>query len=259
MYMMNRIKYFYSRFGITGLISAIKAKLGSSNNLIIVQRKDLKAQLYLRIGTSDLTVFDQIFVNQEYNFATNNPPEIIVDAGANIGLSAILFANRYPKSKIIAIEPEESNFQLLKTNVASYGNIIPLQAALWDKNEKICLVDPSVGKWGFRTEEKERNEEQLHGGFCHHIDGITVDRIMQNYDLQRIDILKIDIEGAEKEVFDDTSSWIEKVDAIIIELHERMKPGCNRSFYNGSNGFDEEWLQGENIYLSRKNCLRRLT
>ena len=66
-----------------------------------------------------------------------------------------------------------------------------------------------------------------------------------------IDILKIDIEGAEKEVFSDTSAWIEKVDSIIIELHERMKPGCISSFYAGSRGFNKEWRQGENIYLSR--------
>lgn len=58
-------------------------------------------------------------------------------------------------------------------------------------------------------------------------------------------------------MFSDTSSWIEKVDSIIIELHERMKAGCNRSFYCGSNGFNSEWEQGENVYLSRKNCLMK--
>jgi hypothetical protein len=84
---------------------------------------------------------------------------------------------------------------------------------------------------------------------------MTVDKIMQDYNLEKVDILKIDIEGAEKEVFTDTSSWIEKVNSIIIELHERMKAGCNRSFYCGSNGFDNEWKQGENVYLSRGNYL----
>ena len=92
---------------------------------------------------------------------------------------------------------------------------------------------------------------------CQTVVAITLDKIIKDYNLEKIDILKIDIEGAEREVFSNTSSWIEKVDSIIIELHERMKTGCNRSFYCGSNGFDNEWKQGENVYLSRRNCLTR--
>ena len=82
-----------------------------------------------------------------------------------------------------------------------------------------------------------------------------MDRLIDKYRLDRIDILIMHVEGAEKEVFSDTSSWIEKVDAIIVELHEHMKPGCVCSFYNGSNGFDHEWLKGENVYLSRGACM----
>jgi hypothetical protein len=78
---------------------------------------------------------------------------------------------------------------------------------------------------------------------------------MNDYNLTSIDILKIDIEGAEKEVFEDSSLWIDKVDSLIVELHERMKPGCNRTFYCGSNGFVDEWKNGENVYLSRGNYL----
>ena len=84
---------------------------------------------------------------------------------------------------------------------------------------------------------------------------ITVDKVLEDFDLPQIDILKIDIEGAEKEVFSDTSAWIDRVDAIIIELHERYKRGCNRSFYCGTKGFDFEWTRGENVFLSRGNLL----
>jgi hypothetical protein len=85
---------------------------------------------------------------------------------------------------------------------------------------------------------------------------MTVDTIMKEQGIEYIDILKI----AEREVFKDTSSWIGKVDALIIELHERMKLGCNRSFYNGSIGFDDEWLQGSNVFLSRSgSCIKYRT
>jgi len=127
---------------------------------------------------------------------------------------------------------------------------------LWNKNEEINLIDPGLGKWGFRTETKDVSE-RLSGNICYATQAITIDKIMQIFDLEKIDILKIDIEGAEKEVFSDSSSWIERVESIIIELHDHMKIGCNRSFYNNSNGFVDEWRQGENVYLSRGNYLIR--
>jgi len=89
------------------------------------------------------------------------------------------------------------------------------------------------------------------------VPAITVGTLMRNFGLDEIDILKLDIEGAEREVFGDTSAWIGEVDALIVALHERMKPGCNRSFYSGSSGFDREWKAGENVYLSRGDLLSR--
>jgi len=253
--MIDSIKYYYSRFGISGVISAIKWKLGNSNDLMKVERKGIKAPFFLRLQTSDFPTFDQIFIRKEYNFGTVTPPKVIIDAGANIGLASIYFTNKYPDAKIIALEPEQSNFELLKENVSPYSNIIPVNAALWHKNEEINLIDPGLGKWGFMTERKNALEEGLVDSVCHAVQAMTVDKIILDFNLKKIDILKIDIEGAEKEVFSDTSSWIERVDSIIVELHEHMKAGCNRSFYNGTNSFSDEWKQGENVYLSRGNCI----
>jgi len=240
-------------------VSLLYAIIGTAMNstvLLNVNRQDCKFPFGLRVPSSDVQTYEQVFINQEYDFLVETQPITIVDAGANIGLASIYFANKYPSAKIIAIEPEESNFKLLRENVAPYINIIPVQAALWHKNEEINLVDPGLGKWGFMTEEQDASENPL-GVFCHPVMAMTIDKIIDDYELDKIDILKVDIEGAEREVFGDTLSWIEKVDALIIELHERMKPGCNHSFYNGSNGFDNEWHQGENVYLSRGKCLTR--
>jgi len=176
---------------------------------------------------------------------------VIIDAGANIGLASIFFANKCPEAKIISIEPEAENFRLLTKNTAPYPNIVPVQAALWDKNETIHIVDPGHGFWGFVTRKACLSDRYLHS-----VEGLTIDKIMEEYRLASIDILKIDIQGAEKEVFRDTSSWIGKVRALIIELHEYNRPGCTRSFYNGSNGFDHEWHQGENIYLTRGEYMK---
>ncbi len=249
--MIRDIKYYYRILGIKGLLCAIKAKITNTTVFYNCDTYSCNHSFCLRIPSSDVLVVRQVFIDREYDFSVESEPEIVVDAGANIGLASIYFANKYENAKILAIEPEKSNFDLLKKNVEPYPNIIPVHGALWNKNEEISVVDPGLGKWGFMT-EKTHSATQYNK-----VMGMTVDRIMNDYGLDRINILKIDIEGAEKEVFSNASSWIEKVDAIIVELHERMKTGCNRSFYLNSNGFDDEWCQGENVYLSRGNFIRR--
>jgi FkbM family methyltransferase len=257
---MGRIQYYKTYIqaaGVRGLVSAMEGKISNTPSLVQVSRPDIKFPFLLRAPSSDFPTYSQIFVRQEYNFCVKRAPRVIIDAGANIGLASIYFSNKFPDVKIIAIEPEESNLAILKRNVAPYENIIPISGALWHENARIDLVDPGLGKWAFMTQSQE-GVEKRYGATIHEIRGLTVDMIMEEQGLDHIDILKIDIEGAEREVFRNSSSWIGKVDALIVELHERMKPGCNRSFYCGSNGFDNEWWQGENIYLTRSGgCLTR--
>jgi len=247
---------YFTVLGLNGLLYAAKAKFNNSTVYFKIDRQDCRYPFTLRIPSSDVETYKQVFIDQEYDFLVKTQPKVIIDAGANIGLASIYFANKYPSAKIIAIEPEQSNFEMLKENVTPYPNVIPIQAALWNKNEEINLIDPGHGKWGFMTDMKN-SSVSLPGKTCHKVTAMTIDKIMNDYDLKKIDILKIDIEGAEKEVFDDTSSWIEKVDSLIVELHERIKAGCNRSFYCGSNGFDNEWKDDENVYLSRGDYLKR--
>lgn len=247
-----QIKFYLSALGIrTELLSLIHHITGSET-IIKIKEPNFKIPFYLRVPSSDILTYRQIFIAKEYDFDVTEQPNVIVDAGANIGLASIFFANKYPKTKIIAIEPESSNFLMLKKNIEAYSNIVPVQAALWSANEEINLVDQNLDKWGFLTESSATSKVSL-GTILHQVEGMTVDKIMKDYGLDKIDILKIDIEGAEKEVFNNTSAWLGKVDALIVELHERIKRGCNRSFYNGSNGFDDEWMKGENIYLTRNN------
>ena len=215
----------------------------------------LQAPIHLRMPSADIKVYEKVFLEQEYRFEILSPPRIIVDAGAHIGLASVYFANRYPAARIIAIEPEKDNFELLKKNVAPYRTITPVHAGLWSDNHDISLFDPSGGSWGFAT--SENTDSASIGRFCHTVSGITVERLMEDFKIDRIDILKMDIEGTEKELFNDSSSWLANVDALIIELHERLRPGCSRNFYNQTNGFGAEWMQGENVFLARPGSLMK--
>jgi FkbM family methyltransferase len=250
--MSSDLKLYLRTVGLRGLLAGLGSKLGSRNVMFQVTRKDCRHPLCLRLLSSDVSTYEQVFVNFDYAFEVQQAPVCIVDAGANIGLASIYFANRFPSARIIAIEPEQSNYELLKDNLAPYPQVTTLQAALWHRNKEVRLVDPGLGNWGFMTEGGEDDQPGSHQT-RHTVKAVTMDWILNAFGLDRIDILKVDIEGAEKEVFADTTVWIDRVDAIIIELHERYKKGCNRSFYCGSPGFAHEWTRGENVYLSRGN------
>jgi hypothetical protein len=74
---------------------------------------------------------------------------------------------------------------------------------------------------------------------------------MSKHDLSWVDLLKVDIEGAEKEVFSSPDEWIGSVSAIAIELHDRLKMGCSRSFYAAVTAFPIEQRRGENVFVAR--------
>jgi FkbM family methyltransferase len=253
--MLHEIKFYWSAAGVLGVLGAITGKVTHRPVLMKETSPDLGFPVYLRLPSSDLSAFKQVVVERLYDFVTATEPRTIVDAGANIGCAAIYFASRYPESRIIAIEPESSNFAMLRKNVAPYPNVMPIQAALWDADEEIDLVDPGFGKWGFMTESNPRQESR--NKFHQRVRAITVNSIMSEFKLSQIDILKVDIEGAEREVFRSAASWIGKVDAIVIELHEHLKAGCESSFYDATKGFDEPWRQGENIVVTRNKCLKK--
>jgi FkbM family methyltransferase len=236
--------------GYRGLIKRIKWFLsGKPSTEISVCLPNIRHPLNLRFGTSDLDAYEQIFMELHYYADFKTSPRVIVDAGANIGLASIYFANCFPQAKIFAVEPELSNFRLLERNVRQYANVMPIRAALWSMNTTIDLIDPGKGHWGFQTVEAG---QKAAGDRIDNVTAITVDRLMNDHEIDHIDVLKIDIEGAEQEVFADPSKWINRVSVLIVELHERIKIGCTRTFYNATNGFDHEWMRSDNVYLARK-------
>jgi FkbM family methyltransferase len=252
-------KYYRRFLGTRGAISAAKGRIKGRSELVQVSNPNNGFPFYLRVPSSDVGVYSQIFLKHEYKFDVSTPPEFIVDAGANIGLTSIYFANQFPNARILAIEPEHANFEILAKNVAPYRNIFPVLGALWGESAEISVVDPGLGNWGFVTEAQNNNSISYRPA-SQKVQGMTIDAILEKYATQQISILKMDIEGAELEVFRNSSSWIDRVDSLIVELHEHTKPGCNRVFYNATAGFDTEWTQGELIYLTRTGgCMRRHT
>ncbi len=210
-------------------------------------------KVLLRLGTSDISVFNGMFCWQEYGWEFGSQPRTIVDAGAYTGLSAVYFAMRFPEARIIAIEPGESNFGLLVRNTARFANVEPVHAALWSHSGSLVLSDPGTGAWGLQVREAGRQEAGSGDRPAHSVRALTVADVIEEYGLDRIDLLKVDIEGSEREVFDDPSGWIGRVDAICMELHDCFRTGCTRSFFRAVDDFPVESWRGENV-LVRRQC-----
>lgn len=241
---MRTLKQYYGKYRWLGVKLYLIKKIGFPR-IINIDFPGLKDTLTLRPDTSDLDVFQQVFIEDEYDFVIDEDPDVIVDAGANIGLASIFYAIKYPNAKIIAIEPESSNCDLLKKNIQNYSNITSIQKALWHVNTRLKISNPNAGKFAFRVEESSNGQE---------VSSITIEDLLKEYDLPFIDILKIDIEGAEKEVFSNTPDWIAKVGLIAIELHEYLKTGCNRAFYTAIDSYTKiECKKGENVFVVTSN------
>lgn len=234
-------------FGVHGLIGAVTAKVCRHPVTWTVRRPFPPHALSLRIPSTDVLLYRQIFERDEYAVPVSRPPRVIVDAGANVGLSAVYFAHRFPEARIIAIEPEAHNFALLATNVADYPNVVPVKAALWHSNTVVDLFDPGLGPWGYTVGRLDESP----GTWRQCTDAVTLDKVMDVHGLRRIDLLKMDIEGSEREVLADAVAWIDRVDALIVELHDRKKPGCGAVFESVARQFDARWHRGELEYLVR--------
>ena len=252
-----QLSVYYRVAGLRGVICATWGKVTGSTTNLTVKMRDLRTPVTLRIPSSDASTCVQVFLDQEYAFNCARPPRTIIDAGANIGLASIYFANKFPDARVVAIEPDPGNYDLLKRNVAPYPNVTTIRAALWGSNKKINLYDPGLGHWGYAAGEvgdpvAGSSQKALV------VDGLTVDAVMSAEGFSHVDILKMDIEGGEREVLSAPSAWLAKVDTLIVELHERTKTGCEEVFESCVAPFDDRWIRGENVFVTRKSaCVTR--
>lgn len=217
-------------------------KMFEKEKLLKIDLPNFKYPLYVRAQTSDMLNAEEIFINGDYDFNFPNNITRIIDAGANIGFASIYFSKIFKNPRILALEPEKSNFSILKRNILSYKNIKILNKALWIKEENLKISNRGKTEhWGFMVEEVKDGED-------YEVKGISIESCMKIMGWDKIDLLKLDIEGSEKELFSKgCEKWLGKVKVIIIELHEKMRKGATESFYHAikNYNFKEIKIQGK--------------
>jgi FkbM family methyltransferase len=235
---------FAGTIRVLGFVRAIEHEYNSrwGKGLVKIQPFGYKVPIYLRGQTSDYNVFFQVITSKGYKLHFPFKPETIIDLGANIGLTSVYFKNVYPEVKIIAVEPEKNNFDLLKKNTEQYKDIICLHNGIWDKNCFLKIVDNNVEKCAFEVEETVEKTD---------IHAISISNIVKEYNLKSIDILKIDIEGSEKQIFTNGfEEWLPLVKVLMIELHDLSNPGCSMAVFKSLSGYDYYTdFQGETLVI----------
>ena len=158
---------------------------------------------------------NEIFIKKNYMFNSDDDAPLIIDCGANIGLSAIFFKQIYPNSKIICFEPDPKIFEMLKYNLEqfNYSDIQTYNNAVWVRNEKLRFQTDN--SWGGKIVSNDSKNY------------INIDALdLNNFLKQKVDFLKIDIEGAEYEVIINCKDLISKnVKNIFFEWHSFSNKG----------------------------------
>jgi FkbM family methyltransferase len=209
----------------------------------------------LRPNTSDIPTFYQIFIGKEYEFDLPFEPKSIIDGGANIGLSTIYLKSKFPNAKVICVEPDEENFEVLKANVQGLKDVTLLKGGLWHTKTMLNISDKyNAGKWAMVVEEAEVSDKDKSL-----IETFTIDEILETSGLESIDLLKLDIETAERELFSKNfQSWLPKTKAIVIELHDWMSKGCSKPFFGAINRSFSNYsysAKGENTIIVNEDLL----
>ena len=236
---------YYDCFGVYGALAFLCHHVAGHPREIRACPKEIKNPVHVRVGTSDAWLYREILLRGQYALDLPFTPRTIVDAGANIGLASIYFARRYPQARVISVEAEASNFEILCRNVRPYPNIVPIHAALWNRDGFIGVSEPSLSgsdKWGFVTHEGDGSQ----------VRAITMRTLMRELDIGSIDLLKVDIEGSEKELFEDCA-WADSLQSLAIELHDHVRPGCGLAVNAAMSDFYRSRRGEINLYLRRES------
>ncbi len=179
-------------------------------------------------GKSDKGVMSHFWNNLFNITTTKDKPLNIIDAGAHIGDETLRFRYFHPDANIVAIEAEKNNFEVLSKNFSEDKNVKLFNKALWNEKTTLNIAQHSDSTEAFRVREKDSSNTS-----STEIKTITIPIIMQENNWDEIDILKLDIEGAEKTIFTKNfDEWIEKVNVFVFEIPDSDIPGTTQLIFD---------------------------
>lgn len=254
----DRALAFLQRFLVSvdniGLLDSIRIfficrshnPIGRALGDVSVSIRKLDRRFFFR-GAADKGVMSHFFT-RGYRIRENSTDKVkfIIDAGANIGDETVRFRFFHPNAIIVGLEPAEDNFRLLQRNVQHDPHIIAFRKGLWSKECRLRVI-PGPTNEAFRVVEVPNTEES------YDVLGTTVHAIMRDFGVSEVDILKMDIEGAEYQVFSENSeSWMSKVKVYIFECPDNDRRGTTFAIFKALSKLNYNcFVHGENFVLIR--------
>jgi FkbM family methyltransferase len=153
----------------------------------------------------------------------------MIDAGANIGMSSIYFLNRYPSLKVVAIEPDPETFEICRMNLAPYSDrVVLIKGAIWSSCGRVALVKGEL-EWNSHVRQTEPGADGS-------VESYDVPALIAAGGGGMVDLLKIDIEGGERELFSkNAEAWLPAIKNIAIEFHG---DDCEEAFSRAMKEYD---------------------
>ena len=202
--------------------------------LLCLRPRGCRYPLALRVaGSSDVDVLRQVFAEQGYSVLRDIPdPKVILDCGANVGYSSIFFLNAFEQARVIAIEPDTENFKVCSQNLAPYSSRVQLlHAAVWGRATQVAVHRGSFRdgrEWTAQVREASNVDGEI-------VDALNMVSLLGLTPDGVVDLLKIDIERSELELFGfHPDRWLPKIRNIAIELHDEE---CTQVFFHALQGY----------------------
>jgi FkbM family methyltransferase len=210
----------------------------------------------LHLRTQDMPMLFEIFKREDYRLPiekTLDEGAVVVDLGAHIGLASIFFQQNYfPNARFIAIEPSPKNLVLLQKNLTAAmpkAEIAPVAVS-----NTMGLVQINDSEVGYNVYVIQNGVHVIRNAVPNtpvEVLSLTMSKIMEDLHISRIDLLKMDIEGAEKSVLGDAAAWLPKVQMLVVELHGDYSETNLRSAVEPL-GFHVSKGNAKHLYFARR-------
>lgn len=257
---------YFRAFGLLrGFYLLIKLENGINSDIInSIFVPWLNKTINIRNIISDKSIFWQCIVQKQYDLdlfpqtkrlneiyktlCKNNISPLIIDCGGNIGLSVIHFNFLFPNADIVVLEPDKDNYEMLKKNIININEKVkPILGGIWNEQCFLEIDNPTAGSAAFQVKQKMTGNQNG-------INGYTINDILSQSENTDIFIVKIDIEGAQKQLFEKNTEWLNKVHLLIIEIDDDKFPweGTSQPFFKCISNYPFEYLiKGENLFCFR--------
>lgn len=230
----------------TKIVNRFRQRPGEGYRVGVLRSRQLHHPVLFRYRSTDIEVFSHMFVTRdEYApLARTRDVRLVIDCGANVGYASAYLLSRFPAARVIAIEPDARNVALLRRNLEPYGaraTIVP--SAVWSHATGLKVCPDRRGEWTTTVRECEPGESP-------DVMAVGIDGVLADTGLPVIDILKVDVEGAEQVVFSrNTGGWLDRTRSIGIELHGRQ---CRQVFQQALAGRPYEFVESGDITIATR-------